>query len=197
MLISTYATTFLKIGRSSCRKQVTNVRAISAPHPKHVGATVQTTKGRPNLPKEARIMWWWARWPIEAPKDFAPKFDSRPLKVRNRPLSDLRIESAIRRWKDLNEGYKFDSDLVAIRLCSRELWAPKVPGLQLEQFRDNFGTPTWESREKSAIRVQVRRSGTENTKGRMVVAPPESGPWCVLWSKVPVACPNTQGCSRM
>jgi hypothetical protein len=26
---------------------------------------------------------------------------------------------------------------------------------------------------------------------------PESGPWCVLWSKVPVACPNTQGCSRM
>ncbi len=71
------------------------------------------------------------------------QFDSRPLKVGNRPLPDLRIESAIRRWKDLDEGYKFDSDLVAIRLCSRELWAPKVPG----QFRDNFGTPTRESRE--------------------------------------------------
>jgi hypothetical protein len=23
---------------------------------------------------------------------------------------------------------------------------------------------------------------------------PRSGPWCVSWSKVPVACPNTQGC---
>jgi hypothetical protein len=76
------------------------------------------------------------------------QFDSRPLKVGNRPLPDLRIESAIRRWKYLGEGYKFGSDLVAIRLCSRELWALKVPGLHPGQFRDNFGTLTWESREK-------------------------------------------------
>jgi hypothetical protein len=60
------------------------------------------------------------------------QFDSRPLKVGNRPLPDLRIESAIRRWKDDDEGYKFGSDLVAIKLCSRELWAPKVPGLHPE-----------------------------------------------------------------
>jgi hypothetical protein len=70
------------------------------------------------------------------------QFDSRPLKVGNRPLPDLRIESAIRRWKDLDEGYKFGLDLVTIRLRSRELWAPKVPGLHSGQFRDNFGTPT-------------------------------------------------------
>jgi hypothetical protein len=76
------------------------------------------------------------------------QFDSRPQKVGNRPLSDLRIESAIRRWKDLDEGYKFGLDLVAIRSGSRELWPPKVPGLHPGQFRDNFGTPTWESREK-------------------------------------------------
>ncbi len=121
------------------------------------------------------------------------QFDSRPLKVGNRPRPDLRIESAIRRLKDLDEGYKFGSDLVAIRLRSRELWAPKVSGLQPGQFRDsNLGVPG-----KSAIRVQVRRSDTENTIGRMVVEPPESGPWCVLWSKVPVACPTTQRCSRM
>ncbi len=43
------------------------------------------------------------------------QFDSRPLKVGNRPLPNLRIESAIRRWKDLDEGYKFGSNLVAIR----------------------------------------------------------------------------------
>ncbi len=76
------------------------------------------------------------------------QFDSRPLKVENRPPPDLRIESEIRRWKDLDEGYKFGLDLVTIRLGSRELWAPKVPGLYPGQFRDNFGTPTWESQEK-------------------------------------------------
>jgi hypothetical protein len=32
------------------------------------------------------------------------QFDSRPLKFGNRPLPDLRIKSAIRRWKDLDEG---------------------------------------------------------------------------------------------
>ncbi len=47
--------------------------------------------------------------------------ESRPLKVRNQPLPNLRIESATRRWKDLDEGYNFGSNLVAIRLCSREL----------------------------------------------------------------------------
>jgi hypothetical protein len=76
------------------------------------------------------------------------QFDSRPLKVRNRPFSDLWIESAIRLSKTLDEAYKFGLDLVAIRLCSRELWAPKVLGLQPGQFRDNFRTPKLESREK-------------------------------------------------
>ncbi len=91
------------------------------------------------------------------------QFDSRPLKVRNQPLSDLLIESAIRRWKDLDEGYKFGSDLVAIRLRSPELWAPKVPGLHsgqfLGQFRDShpgvLGVPG-----KSDIRAWVPRSVT-------------------------------------
>jgi hypothetical protein len=76
------------------------------------------------------------------------QFDSRPLKVGNRPFPDIRFENATRRWKDIDEGYNFGLDLVAIRLCSQELWAPKVPGLQPGQFRDNFGTPTWGSREK-------------------------------------------------
>ncbi len=94
------------------------------------------------------------------------QFDSRPLKVGNRPLPDLRIESAIRRWKDLDEGYKFGSDLVAIRLCSRELWAPKVPGLHPGQFRDsNLGVLG-----KSDIRVWVPRRVTEYTIGSKVVA---------------------------
>jgi hypothetical protein len=94
------------------------------------------------------------------------QFDSRPLKVRNRPLPDLRIESAIRRWKDLDEGYKFGSDLVAIRLRSRELWALKVPRLHSGQFRDsNLGVPG-----KSDIRAWVPPRVTEYTIGSKAVA---------------------------
>ncbi len=97
------------------------------------------------------------------------QFDSRPLKVGNRPLPDLRIESTIRHWKDLDAGYKFGSDLVAIRRRSRELWAPKVPGLCPGQFWDNFGTPTRESREKNDTRAWVPPRFAEYIIGSMVV----------------------------
>ncbi len=93
------------------------------------------------------------------------QFDSRPLKVGNRRLPDLRIKSAIRRWKDRDVGYKFGSDLVAIRRRSRELWSPKVPGLRPGQFRDNFGTPTRESRES---REKKWHSGVGAAKSRRV-----------------------------
>jgi hypothetical protein len=98
------------------------------------------------------------------------QFDSRPLKVGNRPLPDLRIESAIRRWKYLDEGYKFGSDLVAIRLCSRELWAPKVPGLHPGQFSGQFRDSDPGVPGKSDIRAWVPQSVTEYTIGSKVVA---------------------------
>jgi hypothetical protein len=70
------------------------------------------------------------------------QFDSRPLKVGNRCLPDIRFESATWRWKYLDEGYNFGSDLVAIGLCSRELWPFKVLGVPLGQFRDSIsGVP--------------------------------------------------------
>jgi hypothetical protein len=109
------------------------------------------------------------------------QFDSWPLKVGNRPAPNVRLGSVTWRWKAFEKGYKFGSDLVSIGGRGEKLWCPKV-----------LGVPG-----KSAIRMQVWRRGTENTIGRMVVTPPESGPWWVLCVKVPVACPNTQGCSRM
>jgi len=57
------------------------------------------------------------------------QFDSRPLKIKNRPAPDVRFESAIRRWKDLDKGYNFSSNLVAIRGRGEELCPPKVPGV--------------------------------------------------------------------
>jgi hypothetical protein len=55
------------------------------------------------------------------------QFDSRPLKVRNRPLPDVRFESATRRWKALDQSYKFSSDRVTIGGLLAKLWGSKVP----------------------------------------------------------------------
>jgi hypothetical protein len=58
------------------------------------------------------------------------QFDSRPLKVGNRPLPDVCNRSATRRWKALDESYKLGSKLVPIRVRGEKLWTPKVPGVQ-------------------------------------------------------------------
>jgi hypothetical protein len=59
------------------------------------------------------------------------QFDSRPQKVENRPDPRVFRWSVINRWKVLEENYKFASDLIPIWGMSRELWAPKVPGVSI------------------------------------------------------------------
>jgi hypothetical protein len=49
------------------------------------------------------------------------QFDSRPLKVGNRPLPDIASRSATWRWKALDESYNFGLDLVPIRVRGEEL----------------------------------------------------------------------------
>ncbi len=121
------------------------------------------------------------------------QFDSRPLKVENRPLPELRIESATRRWKDLDEGYNFGLDLVAIRLCSRELWIPKVPGLQPGQFRDSFET------------ISGLQLGSPGKKSHLDVAPAErckeyymgeGGGFPRIQAVVSLVCQNARGLSQ-
>jgi hypothetical protein len=99
------------------------------------------------------------------------QFDSRPLKVGNRPLPNLQIESAIRRWKDLDAGYKFGSDLVWFKpRCDQTsqsgVMSSQSPGTISGQFRDsNPGVPG-----KSDIQAWVLRSVTKYTIGSKVVA---------------------------
>jgi hypothetical protein len=125
------------------------------------------------------------------------QFDSRPLKVGNRPLPDLRIDSARCSWKDLDEGYNFGSDLVAIRLGSRELWAPKVLELQPGQFRDNFGTPTWESREKEPFGCSLNGALQRILYGGRLWLPPSPSRGVSCGPKCPWLVPNTQRCPGM
>jgi hypothetical protein len=58
------------------------------------------------------------------------QFDSRPLKIRNRPDPSVCKWSATHRQKAFEESYKFALDLIPIRGLSWELWAPKVPRVQ-------------------------------------------------------------------
>jgi hypothetical protein len=114
------------------------------------------------------------------------QFDSRPLKVRNRPLPDVRFGSATWSWKDLDEGYNFGSDLVAIQLRSRELWQFKVPGVPPGQFRDSIsGVPGI-----CAIRMPPPRRGAENNIESKVVA------YSRVRAVVSLVCPSARGKSQ-
>ncbi len=70
------------------------------------------------------------------------QFDSRPLKVRNRPDHSVCMWSVTHRWKALKESYKFASNLVPIGGWNDKLWMPKVLGVQIETVsRLHFGSP--------------------------------------------------------
>jgi hypothetical protein len=84
-------------------------------------------------------------------------FDSRPLKVENRPNPGVCRWSATHHWKDLEESYKFALDLVLIRGLSRELWAPKVPGVQFGTVSGLlFGSPGIKSHSDAGAMEQRR-----------------------------------------
>jgi hypothetical protein len=104
------------------------------------------------------------------------QFDSRPLKVGNRCLPDIRFECATWRWKDLDESYNFGLDLVAIQLCSRELWRFKVPVVPPGQFRDSIsGVP-----QNVPFGCSLRRELQRSIWGVRWWLTPESGLWWVL-----------------
>jgi hypothetical protein len=111
----------------------------------------------------------------------------------SRPLPDLQIESATWRWKDLDKGYNFGLDLVAIGLGSRELWASKVPGLQPGQFQDNFGTPTWESREKEPFGCSLNGALQRILYGGRWWLPPSPGRGESCDPKCPWLVPTPKG----
>jgi hypothetical protein len=70
------------------------------------------------------------------------QFDSRPLKVRNRPDSGACRSSVTHRWKALKENYNFGLNLVLIQVRGEKLWASKVPRVQTGTVSGlHFGSP--------------------------------------------------------
>jgi hypothetical protein len=119
------------------------------------------------------------------------QFDFWPLKVENRP--NLR---ATYLWKDLNEGYNFAFDRIAIRGLHKKLWAPKVAGVQMVGI---LGLPLGSPRTKSHLdvasvercRVYYKGKGGGFPQVRVVVnLMCSSCPWFILAPKVFQLCTN-------
>ncbi len=106
------------------------------------------------------------------------QFDSRPLKVRNQPDFLACRWRATHRWKALNKGYNFASNLISIRG-----FAHKVIASQSHRSPNfgNFKTPIWESQDKKAIWMWASWRGEKYIIRGKVVASPKSKPWWVLW----------------
>ncbi len=114
------------------------------------------------------------------------QFDSRPLKVKNRPLSDVALKSVTRRWKALNESYNFGSRLVPIWAWGKELWSSKVSGLQPGTVSGlHFGSPN-KMCHSDVASVTSRR---EYYKG-------EGGGFPQVRAVVSLVCPSARGKSQ-
>ncbi len=118
------------------------------------------------------------------------QFDSRPLKVENRPVPNVRSGSATWRWKALFKGYNFGSDLVP---------NPRWGGGAMKS--QSPGTPTgtisgqlWDSISgvsgKSDIRMPLPRCNAEYTIGSKVVA------YSRARAVVSLVCPSARGKSQ-
>jgi hypothetical protein len=122
-------------------------------------------------------------WVVERRYDKIGKISSRPLKVRNH-LDFLACKwRATYRYKALNEGYNFASNLISIGGFHAKLWAPKVVGVPVVKI---LGLPLGVLGQND-IWVLVLWPSTEYTIKGKVVTSPKFGWWWVLWVRV---CPG-------
>jgi len=118
------------------------------------------------------------------------QFDSRPQKVGNRPLPDVRFGSATRRWKALDESYNFSSGRIAIQGLLAKLWGSKVPGVPFGAIlRLPLGSPG----KNSHLDVGSVESHRVYYKGGRWWLPPSPGRGESCVSVLPVDRPSTKG----
>jgi hypothetical protein len=121
------------------------------------------------------------------------QFDSRPLKVGNRPNPDACKRSATCRWKALDKSYKFALDLIPIEGLSKKLWLRKVAGVQIGTVSGLlFGSPGIKSHLDVGAAERHRKYYMGEGGGfpwvRAVVS--------LMNLKLPVACPSTKGAPK-
>ncbi len=117
------------------------------------------------------------------------QLDSGPLKVGNRPESDVCRRSVTWRWKALKESYKISSDLIPIQGLSKKLWMPKIPRVQTGTISGLLlGSPG----KKCHLDVASAESCREYYKGEGGGFPRVQAVVSQVNPRLPVACPNTK-----
>jgi hypothetical protein len=118
------------------------------------------------------------------------QFESRPLKVGNRPNPSVCRWSATHRWKALNKGYNFSLDLIAIGGLQRKLCAltiAKVPTVGISGLP--FGSP----RTKKPFGCGPCGELQSILYGGRWWFPPNPGCGESCESRVARGCPSTKG----
>jgi hypothetical protein len=123
-------------------------------------------------------------------------FDSRPLKVRNRPDFLACRKYATYRWKAFNKGYNFALDLIAIGALHKKLCALKVAGVPVVAISGlALGSPETKSHldvapvERHIVYYKGEGGGFPQVQA-MVSLVCLSCPWLVLTPKVLQLCTN-------
>jgi len=105
------------------------------------------------------------------------QFDSRPLKVGNRPDLGVCKWVATHRWKALKETYKFALYLLPIGGRSEKLWTPKVSGVQTGTISGfHFGNPGKKCHSDASATESHRKYYMGEGGGF-----PRIPPWWVKW----------------
>jgi hypothetical protein len=132
----------------------------------------------------------WSIWTSAAQKKGQEsnwQFDSRPLKVKNRPDPGVCRGSATHRWKGGE-----------LQLCFRPhpnqrselgVKSSQSPG---SPNRDSFGTPPWKSRDKKSFGCRSCARTQRILYGKRWWLPPSPGRGESSESVLPMACPNTK-----
>jgi len=124
------------------------------------------------------------------------QFDSRPLKVKNRPDFVTCRWCATCCWKAFDEAYNFASNLISIRGLNAKLWGPKVVGVPpLAISGLPLGSPMTKSHldvgPMGSHRVYYKVEGGGFPQIRAMVSLVNSNrPWFVLTPKVFQLCTN-------
>jgi hypothetical protein len=117
------------------------------------------------------------------------QFDSRPLKIRNRPNPGVCRWSATHHRKALKESYNFALNLVPIGGWSEKLWTPKVLGVQIGIVLGlHFGSP----RKKCHSDATVAENHREYYMGEAGGFPRVRAMVSQVSRRLPVAWPNTK-----
>ncbi len=122
------------------------------------------------------------------------QFDSRPLKVANRPNFLVCMRRATYRWKALNEGNNFALDLIAIKRLQAKLWPPKVTKVLNVKIP---GHPFESPRTKCHLDVVPLKSCRKYYKGEGGGFPQVRAVVSLVSPRLAVACLNTKSVQTM